>query len=413
MLESNWSTDRCLAQLVARLDTDKYGGSPVNGYPGMARRFLDHLETRGLTAQTVQPADVDRYLGSLRMAYKRHVRASPSLRRVHRAAIHLLLRTVRGRWPPDRVAATKKEIVQRAVVCGYEAWMKDVRGLAETTRIGRRAEACRFLGWLGEQADLESPSSPTVRQLDDYVQARSATVCRRSLAGVVGRVRALLRYLYFSGATAADLSVVLRGPKLYTAEDIPSALKAQDVQQVLKDSRRERSSLGRRDYAMVTLMATYGLRGGEIVALRLEDLDWRNDVLRVRHSKTNGYSELPLLRAPADALLDYLRHGRPTTTVREVFVRALAPYRALSGSASLYHTIERYLSDAGKQRVGRKGAHAFRHARAVGLLHAAVPLKTIGDVLGHRSPRSTMVYLKLATRDLRAIALDVPGGVSP
>lgn len=190
-------------------------------------------------------------------------------------------------------------------------------------------------------------------------------------------------------------------------------MKPEDIEQILQCSRQTRSSIGRRDYAMLLMLVTYGLRGGELVSLRLDDIDWRNEVLRVRHSKTNTYTELPLLKAPAAALLNYLRHGRPKTPLREVFIRAAAPYRPFTSSGGLHHTIHRYLSATGKLSVGRKGAHALRHARAVSLLRAEVQLKTIGDVLGHRSVRSTMVYLKLATEDLRAVALDLPPSIQP
>jgi integrase len=146
------------------------------------------------------------------------------------------------------------------------------------------------------------------------------------------------------------------------------------------------------------------------VALRLEDIDWRNELIRIRHTKTKTRSELPLLRKPAEAILAYLRHGRPQTERREVFLRTLAPYHPLSGPSPLYKIIARNLVDAHTIPPGKRGPHALRHARAASLLHGAVPLKTIGDVLGHRSPTSTMVYLKWATRELREVALDLPAG---
>ena len=161
------------------------------------------------------------------------------------------------------------------------------------------------------------------------------------------------------------------------------------------------------------LLVTYGLRAGEVTALRLSNIDWRRERLRIRQSKTGADLELPLLRDPADALLDYLCRARPTTSVREVFLRACAPYRALRGAASLYHIITRRLAAVGVHPTGKRGAHTLRHALAGRLLRSGVPLKVIGDVLGHRSARSTAVYLKLATDDLRSVALDLPGRVSP
>jgi integrase/recombinase XerD len=107
-----------------------------------------------------------------------------------------------------------------------------------------------------------------------------------------------------------------------------------------------------------------------------------------------------------EALINYLRHGRPQTDAREIFIRSRAPYRRMAG---IYSEVLRRMEAAGVKPSGKRGPHIFRHARAVSLLRASVPRKVIGDVLGHRSTESTIPYLKLATEDLRAIALEIPG----
>ncbi|MFN5998859.1 MAG: site-specific integrase [Paracoccaceae bacterium] len=177
------------------------------------------------------------------------------------------------------------------------------------------------------------------------------------------------------------------------------------INAILTAANGDRSPRGLRDYAILQLLATYGLRQSEICNLRLDDIDWRADTLSIRHTKTRACSMLPLLPAVGDALLDYLRLGRPQVDVREVFIRSFAPY---AGMKSLYGVVAGRLAAASVTPMGKRGPHVFRHARAVELLRAAVPQKIIGDVLGHRSTESTNVYLKLATEDLRAIALDVP-----
>jgi integrase/recombinase XerD len=161
------------------------------------------------------------------------------------------------------------------------------------------------------------------------------------------------------------------------------------------------------------LLSTYGLRAGEVVRLRLDDIDWRADRLRVRQSKSGSESFLPLLPLVGEALLNYLRRGRPQTEIREVFLRARAPHGAVPWGGSLHTIIQRRLKQAGIQVKGRHGAHAFRFARAGSLLRADVPLKSIGDLLGHRSAESTEIYLRLATEDLRAISIDLPGKGEP
>ena len=178
---------------------------------------------------------------------------------------------------------------------------------------------------------------------------------------------------------------------------------------LLETTRSDKTPTGLRDHAILTLLSAYGLRAGEVVRLRLDDIDWRADRLRIRQSKTGVESFLPLVPTVGEALLKYLRHGRPQTDVREVFLRVRAPHGAFPWGGSLHAIIHRRIQQAGIQVKGRHGAHAFRFARAGSLLNAAVPLKSIGDLLGHRSAESTHIYLRLDTDDLRAISVDLPG----
>ena len=163
-----------------------------------------------------------------------------------------------------------------------------------------------------------------------------------------------------------------------------------------------------RDHAILQLLAKYGLRSGEVGRLQFEDIYWRSDALRVNRSKSRTAGTLPLLEPVGEAILRYLRDGRPTTDSKTVFLRSRAPYHAMK-AGGLYAVVKRRLENAGIDPIGKRGPHIFRHACAVGMLRASTPRKIIGDVLGHRSPESTLPYLKLATEDLRAIAIDLPG----
>jgi len=251
-----------------------------------------------------------------------------------------------------------------------------------------------------------------VADLDAYLTSRAVSLRRVTIKGVTVKLRSFLRYLHATDRTTRDLSVTIVGPRVYADEAIPSALRADDVTRVLETTRRDRSAIGRRDYAILMLLAKYGLRAGEVTALRLDDLDWRHDRLRIHHTKTGAVSELPILADVGDAIVQYLRHGRPQVSYREVFIRSRAPYRPFQSGSSLYTPIRDRLDQADVTPAGKKGPHAFRHARAVTLLRAAVPVKHIGDILGHRSAESTAVYLKLALEDLRDVSLEVPTEVT-
>jgi integrase/recombinase XerD len=412
-------SERCtrIDQLKAYLRTEGYCAEVQRHYPPIARRFLCYLSDQKRSVQSARLSDVEGFLRRERRAYwKRHQYAPPNVaswRTEHAGPARLLLRLVHGQWPLDLPPTTRREVFHRELLNGYDAWMRDLRGLAPVTRDGRIADAERFLDALGERGDPDLLKIVDIRDIDAYVRERSAGLRRPSIKEVTCNLRVFLRYLHGSGMTARDLSSVVTSPTLYAYEGIPSALRPEEIRRVLAVTHQDRTVAGLRDHAIILLLATYGLRAGEITALRLDDIDWNRDVLHVRHSKTGAHSTLPLLHEPGEALLAYLKGARPKTALREVFLCLNAPLRPFKDGSALYGTIRNRLTTADVVPVGKKGPHAFRHARAVSLLRAAVPLKAIGDILGHRSPLSTGAYLKLATEDLRSVALDIPTGVSP
>lgn len=399
-----------LEKLRAHIREERYGKCARAGYPYAARSFLRYLERRGQSLEQITPADVDRYLDSRRL--KGFRRPYPKqFRRMHRAAIKMLLRVTCGQWPPQDLPVSAQERADREIIERYEAWMKDLRGLSPNTRRHARAEARWLLEWMREHD--KAVATLSVADLDAYITERSEGKRRAGIVEMVSCVRGVLRHLYRSGLMPLDLAGEITRPAIYALEGIPATIRAEDIQKALKALKQDRTALGRRDYAIWVLLTSYGLRAGEIKALKLSDIDWRGERIRIRHAKTGAYSELPLLRAPAEALLNYLRHGRPASPARAVFLRAQAPYRAFTPNTNLHGIVMRALAAVGVRPVGRCGPHALRHARAVSLLRGGVPLKVIGDVLGHRSERSTAVYLKLATEDLRSVALDLPPEVAP
>jgi site-specific recombinase XerD len=374
------------------------------------RRFCRDLEQRGESLSDVTPADVQGYLRRLRR--RRTKGPFPAqLKRFHRAAIHMLLRLVHGAWPPAPTPTTPLERAVADTVTGFDVWMRDLRGLAAQTRRHRRAEARWLLMWVGERGTpLERL---TTAHLDAYLAERIALQCRRSAAQTVATLRAVLRYLHSSGRMPVDLSTVVNGPTIYALERLTSMIAPEHIRRVLAVLKQDPTPTGRRDYAIWMLLTTYGLRAGEVRSLTLADVDWRHERLHIRHAKTGVRTELPLLPGPANALLAYLRHGRPMTADRTVFLRAQAPYVGLQDATSLHGVVTRGLAAAGIEVTGKRGPHALRHSRAVSLLRGGVPLKVIGDVLGHRSERSTATYLRLATEVLRRVALAVPHGAMP
>jgi integrase/recombinase XerD len=408
-----------IEQLEVHLKNNRYAAAIQRRYLWLAQRFVDYLKRKSLAIEAVhlQEAALEEFLRwELRSWRGRHGRDPRNLvewRRRYKDAINMFLRVVHGQRAAVAGPATALEAFHRDVVQGYDAWMRELRGLASITRSTRTTQALEFLIAMGSRGDHENLTQLGIRDIDAYVQQRCKGLRRATIEGYTVCLRSFLRYLHGTGRTALDLSSTVMGPRIYDDEHVPSALRPEEVQTVLEVTRQDSSPIGRRDYAFLMLLATYGLRAGEVVALRLEDIDWKKEIICVRHSKTGADSELPLLREPGEAVLSYLENARPQSERRELFLQLQAPYGAYKGGSILNCVIGSRLKAAGIIPLGRKGPHAFRHARAVSMLRAAVPLKIIGDLLGHKSAASTAVYLKLATEDLRAVGLNIPKEVLP
>ena len=400
--------DELITELSNSLTTQNYNPVVVANHRLYARAFLDYLAECDIQVETVTPQQVDQYFGYAVQDFEIQYGRPPSARwhMLPRTAIAKLLRLAQGNWPPDAEMIGPDDEHRHEICREYEAWLREERGLASASIAALMWEARNFLRWQFDRAGAARLETLSIVDIDLYMDMRAPGLRRKSLADVAERLRSVVRHLHRTGRIPTDLTPHIIGPMLYAYEDVPSTLERSQIAAVLATTQEDRSPRGLRDYAILQLLATYGLREGEICRLRLDDVDWRAESLRICHTKTNAYSYMPLMVTVGEALLDYLRLGRPQVEVREIFVRSCAPYIAMT---NLYGMIRGRLAAAGVVPAGKRGPHVFRHARAVEMLRASVPQKIIGDVLGHRSTESTNTYLKLATDDLRAVALEVPG----
>jgi site-specific recombinase XerD len=164
--------------------------------------------------------------------------------------------------------------------------------------------------------------------------------------------------------------------------------------------------MGRRDYALLLLLARLGLRAGEIVAMQLDDIDWRSGEILVR-GKGLLYDRMPLPVDVGQALAVYLRHDRPSSKTRCVFVCRKAPQRGFSGPSTVSTIVRRALDRAGLH-PGFKGAHLLRHSLATSMIRSGASMSEIGEILRHRSPSTTEIYAKLDFEGLRSLAQPWP-----
>jgi site-specific recombinase XerD len=224
----------------------------------------------------------------------------------------------------------------------------------------------------------------------------------RALGITCAALRAFLRYLYREGLAPRDFSAVIEGPRAYRLSAIARSITADDVHRTLSVIDR-RSTVGKRDYAMLLLLVVYGLRAREVAALTLDDIDWRTSVLHVRARKAGHEATYPLAVEVGEGVVDYLQHGRPHIPDRHLFLRTVAPQGAVTArivADRATHAIRRAAVD-----VARPGSHTLRHSCAQRLVDAEFSLKVIGDYLGHRRESSTRIYSKVDLEALRDVAL--------
>jgi site-specific recombinase XerD len=238
--------------------------------------------------------------------------------------------------------------------------------------------------------------------LGGFVTESAGHLCPTSVRDRCGVLRVFLRYLYREGLIARDLSRCVEMPRSYRLSSVPRSIAWDDVRRMLEAVDR-RTAAGRRDYAILVLLVTYGLRGREVAAMTLEDIDWKRERLRIPERKAGHSTGYPLSATVSAALLDYLQYGRAETADRHVFMRVCAPAGPLTTNA-ISGRVAYYLDRAGIH-VPRAGSHTLRHTCVQRLVDADFPFKVIGDYVGHRTPDSTDIYAKVAVDALREVAL--------
>jgi site-specific recombinase XerD len=278
--------------------------------------------------------------------------------------------------------------------------LRDERGLSENTLRDRRWHVERFF-----QTSLVSKSSiaqVTPEDIDKFLSRQGKRGwCRVSVASSATALRSFFRYAEIHQWCPAGIASAINGPRLFKEEGLPAGPAWEDVQQLITSaSGADPRSL--RDRAILMLLAIYGMRSGEVRKLRLEDLDWTREIIRVERSKQRWIQDYPLVTSVGDAILRYLRHARPQCTHRELFVTLKAPFRPLSPSA-MYHVVGSRIETLAI-RVPRHGPHCLRHDCAGRLVAAGLSLKEIGDHLGHRSAYATRIYAKVDLVGLREVA---------
>lgn len=279
--------------------------------------------------------------------------------------------------PPAKFTSSATILIQ-----DYANYLHQVRGFAASTLSSHRYTAQCFLEHL-DQARI-TLREIEARHIESYIVKTSKRLSRATLQHDVTALRGFLRFLGSNGSVPHALASQIDAPRVYQLEQLPRALPWETVCTFLRSIDRA-SDTGLRDYAMLLLIATYGLRANEVVAITLEDLRWRQGSLRIHQRKSSSTLELPLTNEVSCAIVKHLRRTPPPAPYRQIFLRMRAPFGVLKPTA----VTEAFRSWVRKSslRIPFHGPHCLRHSLAVHLLRNGTPLKAIADVLGHRTER--------------------------
>jgi integrase/recombinase XerD len=311
--------------------------------------------------------------------------------------LSLILPEFVGRGRPPRT--TNEPFVGQAPE--FFTYLRKERGLRETSVAQYRHWLCRLEAYLARiKVEALSELSPAV--LCGFVTDSTRLLGKNTITGLCCSLRVFLRYLHREGLVARDLAPAIEAPQKHRLSQVPRSITWDEVRRML-EAVDQRTAVGKRDYAILLLLVTYGLRAREVSALMLDDIDWKRERLLVPERKAGHCTAYPLSTIVGEALLVYLKEVRPETTERQVFFRVQAPCTPLNWNV-VGNRATHYLRKAGI-RVRRPGSHTLRHTCVQRLIDAEFPLKTIGDYVGHGSPSSTEVYSKVAIETLREVAL--------
>ena len=391
-----------LARDLDGFATDLAGQGYARQTAGNKLRLVRHLslwlESEGLGAEALDEGRFETFL---------RTREPPRAPQGEVATGRQLLSHLRSKGRiPDAAEGTDSGDAITRIERAYERYLVNERGLSPST-------VSKYLAAV--HAFLAKRFGARVVALDRLV-ARDANrfivrhaISRSHAKDLAAALRSFLRHLHQRGDIAVDLAGAIPPVTNWRLSKLPKSIPPEKVESVLASCDRN-TAVGRRDHVILLLLARLGLRGGEVAALTLDDLDWAKGLVTLS-GKGQRREALPLPEEVGKALVAYLRDGRPPCATRRVFVRAIAPYRGFRSSMAICDIVRRALARAGID-APLKGAHLLRRSLACAMLRNGASLEEIGQILRHRHPETTQIYAKLDLEALRALAPAWPGGAS-
>jgi len=403
----HWPLARLVADALDQLEKLGYGRRSMRRYRTVWQRLIEFAQQSDL-GDTFSEELAVRFVDAYRIGADEHIEPSEGWRRHVVFSIRVLAAFARdGRIARCRTDMQKVQIppAMKKPLRDYEVYGRDSLYLRPATLSVRMRDLAIFLGFLGSR-DLKTLDQLRPADLSAFLLWRPR-LRPNTLSRILSDVRSFLKFLTLRGILQRDLGDLLPTIRVPRDAAIPSVWDPQLLARLLKVVDRS-SPRGKRDYAILLLACRLGLRLGDIRALRLENLDWEAATIDIIQSKTGAPLQLPLTEEVGEALIDYLRDGRPQTEHREVFLKLTPPFAPFREPNNLYHIVRHWRELAGIEfpSARHQGLHSLRHTLATELVRAQTPFHLISAILGHASTATTLIYAKADVEALRSAAVD-------
>jgi integrase/recombinase XerD len=368
----------------------------------LAAGFTRWLDRKKIVANRVLAKHVRDYLGSRK-------RSGVGIHLGDRAAVIGFLNLLREQKVTKEKTPQPPLTLGEKVLREYALYLQNERSLSVATRSNYVPFIRQFLlsRFGRDRVDLSRLRAVDVLK---FVRRAASKLKSKRVLLMTTALRSFLRFARYRGEVTLDLAACVPSVASWSLSTLPKSLPPAQVEQVLDSIRQCSTAVGRRDHAILLLLARLGLRGGEVANLVLEDIDWENSRVTVR-GKGDRVAHLPMPSDVGRAIAAYLQKGRTRVSGdRRLFLRVRAPLTGFKSQGSIGTVVAHALQRANIDSP-RKGSHQFRHTLASTMLQKGSSLSEIGEVLRHRSPDTTAIYAKVDLLSLRSVALPWPGGV--
>lgn len=390
--------DDQIEPFLEQLRALRYADETVQRKLAAAREFAQWAQQNLITADNLNGGSAAEFVARLPQGAKTRVA-------MERAAVRMFLRHLYTRGclqsPGPEETSGRDSYLHR-----YERYLRTDRGLADNSVHVYLPFIRDFLNEQTFQAGCLNRDAFETLNIRSFLLTRTKDRSDEYTRLLATSLRSFFRFLFFAGETARDLSNSVPMVRKYRRSVPPTFLPPEQTERVLTATDRT-TATGRRDYAVLLLLARLGLRAGEVVSLELDDLRWRAGEIVVR-GKGRMLDHLPLIRDVGEALATYVREDRGVSSSRRVFLRTWAPRVGLTGPAAVGHIVRKALARAGIRRSGRGAAHLFRHGLATKMIRHGASLTEIAEVLRHRSQNTTAIYSQVSFETLRTVAQPWP-----